>query len=103
MLPDTEKALSAMKAGDVATACALFDQAIDTETDPPCLLQAALCYRSANRLNDSLSVLKKLDDMGQTNPPALLLRAEIFCAVDRHHQALPLYRKLSDLGIDNAA
>jgi len=41
MLPDSEKALSALKAGDVATACALFDQAIDTETDPPCLLQAA--------------------------------------------------------------
>ena len=97
MLPDSEKALSALKAGDVATACALFDQAIDTETDPPCLLQAALCYRSANRLNDALSVLKKLDDMGQTNPPALLLRAEIFCAVDRHHQALPLYRKLSEI------
>ena len=58
MLPDSEKALSALKAGDVATACALFDQAIDKETDPPCLLQAALCYRSANRLNDALSVLK---------------------------------------------
>jgi len=97
MQPDSEKAISALKGGDLATACALFDQTIEAETDPPCLLQAALCYRSANRLNDALSVLKKLDDMGQTNPPALLLRAEIFCAVDRHHQALPLYRKLSEI------
>lgn len=97
MQPDSEKALSALKTGDVATACALFDQAMEAETDPRCLLQAALCYRSANRLNDALSVLKKLDDMGQTNPPALLLRAEIFCAVDRHHQALPLYRQLSEI------
>lgn len=97
MQPDSEKALRALKSGDLATACALFDQTIEAETDTRCLLQAALCYRSANRLNDALSVLKKLDDMGQTNPPALLLRAEIFCAVDRHHQALPLYRKLSEI------
>ena len=90
MQPDSEKALRALKSGDLATACALFDQTIEAETDTRCLLQAALCYRSANRLNDALSVLKKLDDMGQTNPPALLLRAEIFCAVDRHHQALSL-------------
>lgn len=99
MQPTSEKALSAMEKGDLIAACSLFDQSIATETDPNALFQAALCYRKSGRLNDALSLLKRLEDQGQTNPPALLLRADIFCAVDRHHHALPLYQALS--GIDN--
>ncbi|NDH39802.1 MAG: hypothetical protein EBY45_05160 [Gammaproteobacteria bacterium] len=99
MQPKSEKALSAMEKGDLIAACSLFDQSIATETDPNALFQAALCYRKSGRLNDALSLLKRLEDQGQTNPPALLLRADIFCAVDRHHHALPLYQALS--GIDN--
>ena len=84
MLPSTQDAVSAAKAGDLSTACALLDQCVQEETDPAALFQAALCYRSADRINDALSLLKTLEDRGQTQPPALLLRADIFCSLDRH-------------------
>ena len=83
MLPSIQDAVSAAKAGDLSTACNLLDQCIQKETDPAALFQAALCYRSADRVNDALSLLKTLEDRGQTQPPALLLRADIFCSLDR--------------------
>ena len=97
MLPSTHDALSAAKAGDIPTACKLLDQCIDKETDPAALFQAASCYRSADRVNDALSLLKTLEDRGQTQPPALLLRADIFCSLDRHQHALPLYKTLAKI------
>ena len=89
-----------MRTGDLITACSLFDQSISIETNPHCLFQAALCYRKSERLNDALSLLKRLEEQGDTNPPALLLRADIFSAIDRHHHALPLYQALA--GIEDA-
>ena len=97
MLPSTHDALSAAKAGDIPTACKLLDQCIDKETDPAALFQAASCYRSADRVNDALSLLKTLEDRGQTQPPALLLRADIFCSLNRHQHALPLYKTLAKI------
>ncbi len=97
MLPSTQDAVSAAKAGDLSTACALLDQCIQEEADPAALFQAALCYRSADRVNDALSLLKTLEDRGQTQPPALLLRADIFCSLDRHQHALPLYKTLAEI------
>jgi thioredoxin-like negative regulator of GroEL len=97
MLPSTQDAVSAAKDGDLSTACTLLDQCIQKETDPAALFQAALCYRSADRVNDALSLLKTLEDRGQTQPPALLLRADIFCSLDRHQHALPLYKRLAEI------
>ena len=97
MLPSTHDALSAAKAGDLPTACKLLDQCTDKETDPAALFQAALCYRSADRVNDALTLLKTLEDRGQTQPPAMLLRADIFCSLDRHEHALPLYKTLANI------
>ena len=48
MLPSTQDAVSAAKAGDLSIACALLDQYIREETDPAALFQAALCYRSGS-------------------------------------------------------
>ena len=97
MLPSTHDALSAAKEGDLPTACKLLDQCTDKETDPAALFQAALCYRSADRVNDALTLLKTLEDRGQTQPPAMLLRADIFCSLDRHEHALPLYKTLANI------
>ena len=97
MLPSIQDAVSAAEAGDLSTACNLLDQCIQKETDPAALFQAALCYRSADRVNDALSLLKTLEDRGQTQPPALLLRADIFCSLDRHQHALPLYKTLAEI------
>ncbi len=58
-----------MKSGDLERACTLFDQSIGSASDPKALLQAAVCYRATNRLEDALTILRDLDERGENICP----------------------------------